>query len=401
MSARRTGYQLNHTAQLLFEIHYRVKGEGPKRLVLDASKPGVFDLARAIDAAQNKRAALELELDPQSSNTLRELGLLIRQEDSPPNRTINIDLADLWKRPRTKREYEEVEEKLDGNLVLNPNVWSEGTRHAQCPMEWYRNAKELMNIARNTVYVQDPRTLFTHPLNLTGALREEWRQLKARKGNGVRHLKPDVRRCFAAARLLIPERALSIDYSESLAEELRKEESVVIRNLIGPIFSESLREYVWSSLEGGWLHWRDKEDAIVERRWSKKGDPVMHGVHLAVTPFLNAIATVHFSRVRPSWSFLGVYAKKGILRKHRDRPQCRWNLSLCLGSRPHLTRKQQWPLNVKYGNRKARKIKLGVSDALIYAGHKAWHSRPRLTRAEHCAVWFAMFVESDFVGDIE
>jgi len=79
-------------------------------------------------------------------------------------------------------------------------------------------------------------------------------------------------------------------------------------------------------------------------------------------------------RAAPTFSYLRVYDPGAVLRPHRDRPSCRWNVDLVLGGEPSPNRQNAWPLRVE-GRRGVRSLRLGLGDGVLYRGERVRHWR--------------------------
>lgn len=413
MATRDPNILINPSARLTFRLTYRIKNRGYQAIELDLADEQHRELARLIKTAEGRDEPLVVDPDTVDEDTLeflRELGLVVSEAEIPQPAGASIHLATLFRRARTCAEYDHPEPLDARRARVNGAIWPAAAAAACIPAQWYGASAELLGIDEQTLYVQDPETLFTSPVNLHDAsgrtgqgperasaarLDEALAELRAQRCR-AEDLPPDVFAALAGARILVPQDARADRRTGAWAAQLAERGYAVLRNVIPPAFAESLREYCWSLLDGGWLQ---RGDGQVARRWFRHNDPVFRAVHQALVPLVNRITTAHFTAVKATYAYLGIYETDAALARHRDRPQCRWNLSMLLGSRPHRPRARQWPIYLQLdGEPKA--VALGVSDALLYAGQETPHWREPLTDMNHYAACFFHFVDWDFTGGL-
>jgi hypothetical protein len=106
-----------------------------------------------------------------------------------------------------------------------------------------------------------------------------------------------------------------------------------------------------------------------------------------------------FGPVKPSYSFLAVYERGAVLRRHTDREQCAWNLSVALGSEPHLPVDRQWPLHIETASGR-HAVRLGPGDAVVYSGSDSPHWRDELQSIDSVTVAFCHFVDAAYEGPL-
>jgi|AGTN01.2.fsa_nt_gi hypothetical protein len=106
--------------------------------------------------------------------------------------------------------------------------------------------------------------------------------------------------------------------------------------------------------------------------------------------------------IKPSYCYSAVYRPGSELPWHTDRPQCRWNLSLTMGTWPRVAQHDDaWPIVVKRADGGTSNIVVGVGGAIIYRGDRVPHYRPKLPpEYTGYAICFFHFVHRDFAGDL-
>lgn len=97
-------------------------------------------------------------------------------------------------------------------------------------------------------------------------------------------------------------------------------------------------------------------------------------------------------KVKPSYNFTSMYfAGYGRCRFHKDRPQCKYSLDLCVG--------QNYPWGITV-NEKEYFLKEG--DGLIYSGTDHLHGRKEVLKHDnYCDLIFFHFVLYDFEDKLD
>jgi hypothetical protein len=167
-----------------------------------------------------------------------------------------------------------------------------------------------------------------------------------------------------AARL----RAAWRDRERAWRRDLRTRGHVVLRGLFEPTFLHAMRAY---------YHAIEREGYLLGGDARRRGAPLLYDEPL--TSFLNAllaplVARLTDERPRPTFSYLRVYDPGAVLRPHRDRPSCRWNVDLVVGGEPAPSRQNAWPLRIE-GRGGVHSVRLGLGDGLLYRGERVRHWR--------------------------
>ncbi len=134
----------------------------------------------------------------------------------------------------------------------------------------------------------------------------------------------------------------------------------------------------------------------VPERSAFHNDPMMHYFHLQMNGYLNQIMV---EKIKASYVFSVIYHEGAILHRHVDRPQCRWNLSLMLGSTPEVTMDTTWPIYLEIDG-KAIEVRLMPGDAVLYSGTDIPHWRDAQPTGLECVVSFFHFVDQNFTSEL-
>ena len=125
----------------------------------------------------------------------------------------------------------------------------------------------------------------------------------------------------------------------------------------------------------------------VEERLSSVGrynDPLGESVLAVVAPKVRELTGLD---LLPTYSFLRMYGKGGILARHVDRPSCEVSATLFLGS------DSAWPIWVEVAG-EPRAVNLAPGDLMVYRGCDVPHWRERFA-GSHSVHLFLHFVEAD------
>jgi hypothetical protein len=103
--------------------------------------------------------------------------------------------------------------------------------------------------------------------------------------------------------------------------------------------------------------------------------------------------------IKPSYTWVFRYLPGAVLAPHLDRPQCEWNVSLCVDMEPGGARESAWPIYL-VSNGEPHGVKLGVGDAVLYSGRKTRHWRDQLREEEAATLCLLHYVPADFTGNL-
>lgn len=189
---------------------------------------------------------------------------------------------------------------------------------------------------------------------------------------------------------LAAEFARTVDAAQ---DSLRRQGFAVLRNLMLPGYHLQIRRYfdrIWDRIKLG--------DAQVPLRKAQHNDPLCRILHMSLN---DMIASVCEESIKPSYCYLGIYMPGAVLVRHRDRPQCRWNVSLLLDSKPVASQNDGWPIYVECADDQVRAAVAGIGDAVVYNGTRIPHWREEMpSRFDYQSVCFFHFVQAEYAGDL-
>jgi len=211
-------------------------------------------------------------------------------------------------------------------------------------------------------------------------------------------LPPQVAERLAYVNVLIPrgyEEARVIEWHGicgDLSARLKAEQYVVIRNMIHPLQLAALRCYFRMLDQKGYLR---KDNTT--NRYVYNNDEVARFIHHQIAKLLSRIVP---EPVKPSYAFLTTYKSGAALRKHRDREQCVWNLSLLIDTNPEMELSDSWPIYLEVEGQ-VREIRLDMGDGVVYRGTDTTHWRDAIPDGHMATLILCHFVPADFLGSLD
>lgn len=175
-----------------------------------------------------------------------------------------------------------------------------------------------------------------------------------------------------------------------LAAAYAEQGYVVVPNLV-PKHYYAVVDY-WTSIVGPSLGGDDQ----VPGRLAHHNCPLFSPTHAALAQVLQGVVR---QAVKPSYCYYGHYPKGSELRKHVDRAQCEWNMSIVF-SRAHEDRSRaaSWPIFVEIRGM-AHRIEVPEGWGIVYKGTEIPHWREPLEHG-YATACFYHFVKPDFRGQL-
>lgn len=338
--------------------------------------------------------------NPHIVKGLIEAGVFVQEADVP--RFVNF-VAPLSFRlpPLFPRTDKRSVHRSSHRCRVNSNVcWQRSTRR---PAKLRGRVWDPSALAAPPLlWVEDPNTRIWFPFWPDRAI-GECVSLLARRRLSPEALTPKQRRVLEHARILIPDvgapdqatvQARWDSRCQALQAHLIKNRYLVLRDLFSPLHIAHLRAYFRRIEKEGYLH---RGDSQVERRHSLYREELSTQLHEQLVPLVSQITGTD---LQPTYSFLGVYQPGAVLERHRDRPQCQWNLSLIWDTRPERSRRDAWPIHLEVDG-VPRKEKLAMGDGLLYQGTELYHWRDRQPARNRTTATFFHFVDTEFEGDLD
>jgi hypothetical protein len=208
-------------------------------------------------------------------------------------------------------------------------------------------------------------------------------------------------RCrLAAAGLLLPEDR--IDQRQREREDRVRQASARFRekgyaplgDLIHPFHIAALRRYYRYLIRTGSIRLGDGQSP---RRYVAYNEPVARFFHHDIAARLSAVAG---ESLKPSYVYLASYLGGAELKKHTDREQCEFSVTLCLDFSPEPTLATPWPIRLDSPTGTVT-IYQALGDGLAYRGTRLPHYRGLLGEGQTSTSIFFHYVAADFAGSLD
>ncbi len=167
-----------------------------------------------------------------------------------------------------------------------------------------------------------------------------------------------------------------------------------ISDLIHPFHVAALRRYYRYQIRTGAISLGDYQSA---RRYVAHNEPVARFFQNQIAAKLSAVAG---EPLKPSYVYLASYLSGAELKKHTDREQCEFSITLCLDFSPEPELATPWPIRLDSPSG-AVTVYQGIGDGLAYRGTKVPHSRAVLGEGRSSTSIFFHYVAKDFSGSLD
>jgi hypothetical protein len=266
-------------------------------------------------------------------------------------------------------------------------------------LEPYRNLLEGFYLQSPVAWVRDP---------ITGVMQPFW--LGPRLQSVVSRMRPgepvldsvteETRVLLAAAGILIAEGGTEKRHEEWLrvlaaaAQEFREKGYTPLGNLIHPFHLAALRRYFRFAIRRGRIRLGDEQSS---RRYVVHNETVLRFFHHQIAHAVSAVAE---KAIKPSYVYLASYLSGADLKKHTDRAQCEFSVTLCLDFSPEPKLATSWPLHLDTRDGKVT-VYQALGDGLVYRGTKVPHYRTQLADGYTSTSIFFHYVPSNFAGPLD
>jgi hypothetical protein len=166
-----------------------------------------------------------------------------------------------------------------------------------------------------------------------------------------------------------------------------------ISNLIHPFHVAALRRYYRHLIRIGRIQLGDRQSPL---RYVAHNEPVARFFHHQIAATLSVIAG---EVLRPSYVYLASYLSGAELRKHVDREQCEFSVTLCLDFSPEPPLATPWPISLDTPTGTVT-VYQALGDGLVYRGTQLPHYRGPLGEGQTSTSIFFHYVAADFQGQL-
>jgi hypothetical protein len=284
-------------------------------------------------------------------------------------------------------------------LFLNPQCSVLPSGQIPADLEPNRHLLRNFNLQGTVAWVRDPATGSLQPFWLCPRLEAAVSRLRA--GEPV----PDSlceheRFWLGAAGILTPaghaERRVAewADLVTKTIQRFREKGYAPLANLIHPFNLAALRRYYRHAIRQGSICLGDEQSP---RRYVAHNESVARFFHHQIA---NAVSAVVGEAIKPSYVYLASYLSGAELKKHTDRQQCEFSVTLCLDFSPEPELATSWPIRLDTGESTVT-VYQALGDGLVYRGTRVPHYRSVLAEGHTSTSVFFHYVPAEFAGSLE
>jgi hypothetical protein len=281
-------------------------------------------------------------------------------------------------------------------LFFNAQCTLRGAR--EIPQEFCHRSDLLSGFAREgtIAWVRDSSTAMLLPFWLGASLSAALAKLRA--GDSVPSSIPlKTRSLLAAAGIFVPTQPKTIAREmafRNAAVEFQKKDYAPLSGLIHPFHVAALRRYYRHQIRTGAIHLGDRQS---ERRYVAHNEPVARFFHHQLASTLSQLAG---KPVKPSYVYLASYLSGAELKKHTDREQCDFSITLSLDFSPEPQLATPWPIRLQTASGTVT-VYQGLGDGLAYRGTRLPHFRAPLLQGQTSTSIFFHYVREEFAGPLD
>jgi hypothetical protein len=284
-------------------------------------------------------------------------------------------------------------------LFLNPRCSVLPSGEVPADLEPHRDLLRNFHLQGTVAWVRDPATSCLYPFWLGPRMEAVVACLRA--GEPVpASLPEDVRYLLAGAGILTwqeqGQRRLA-EWAEIVrkgARQFREKGYAPVGNLIHPFNIAALRRYYRHAIRRGAIRLGDEQSS---RRYVAHNESVARFFHHQIA---NAVSAITGEAIKPSYVYLASYLSGADLKKHTDRQQCEFSVTLCLDFSPEPERATSWPIRLDTSEGTVAVYQV-LGDGLVYRGTKVPHYRHVLAEGHTSTSIFFHYVPADFPGPLE
>jgi hypothetical protein len=284
-------------------------------------------------------------------------------------------------------------------LFLNPQCMVLPAGKLPPELESHPELLDGFNLQCTVAWVRDPATGSLQPFWLGPRLQSLVSIL--RSGEVAPATIPNESRfLLAQAGILIPadhaDRRLA-EWSgivKKLAGAFHERGYAPLGNLIHPFNLAALRRYYRYAIRRGAIRLGDDQSS---RRYVAHNEKVARFFHHQIS---NAVGAIAGEAIKPSYVYLASYLSGAELKKHTDREQCEFSVTLCLDFSPEPELATSWPIRVDTPEGTAT-VYQALGDGLVYRGTKVPHYRDALAAGHTSTSIFLHYVPADFSGSLD
>lgn len=200
-----------------------------------------------------------------------------------------------------------------------------------------------------------------------------------------------------AAGILVPAKSSGakrrVEQIAKAAAEFHQNGYAPLAGLIHPFHVAALRRYYRQRIRSGAIQLGDRQS---ERRYVVHNDPVARFFHQQLASTLSEVTG---EALKPSYVYTASYLSGAELKKHTDREQCEFSITLCLDFSPEPSLATPWPIHLETPHG-VTTVYQALGDGLAYRGTRLPHYRSVLAEGQTSTSIFFHYVGSDFAGSL-
>jgi hypothetical protein len=178
------------------------------------------------------------------------------------------------------------------------------------------------------------------------------------------------------------------------AELFRQRGYAPLRNLLHPFQVAALRRYYRHMIRERRICLGDNQST---RRYAAHNESVARFFHHQIASTVSAVAG---GPVKASYVYLASYLSGSELKKHTDREQCEFSVTLCLDFSPEPAHETSWPIRLDTPHGSVA-VHQALGDGLVYRGTRVPHYRHTLPEGQTSTSIFFHYVPLDFSGRLD
>jgi len=330
------------------------------------------------------------------------MGGVSRQKRSatlPPDR-FHCLLDDLPVHLMPRRELGRATDPSDGrDLVVNPDCRLYAAPELPEELSVEPELLSAFALSGTIAWVRDTSTDSLLPFWLGAQFESSVSNLRPNEPV-ANSLPASVRSVLAHAGILVPansdgkERVARQEALQRAAELFQTKGYAPLSGLIHPFHIAALRRYYRYRIRTGAIPLGDGQSP---RRYVAYNDPVTRFFHRQIAGTMSAVAG---EPIQPSYVYLASYLSGAELKKHVDREQCEFSITLCLDFSPEPDVATPWPICLDTPSGQVT-VYQALGDGLAYRGTRLPHYRSKLGEGKMSTSIFVHYVAADFGGSLD
>jgi len=188
-----------------------------------------------------------------------------------------------------------------------------------------------------------------------------------------------------------------LQHTESIAHAaslFREKGYAPLGDIIHPFHLAALRRYYRHRIRTGAIKLGDGQSPL---RYVAHNEPVARFFHHDIAATLSAVAG---ESLKPSYVYMASYLSGARLKKHTDREQCEFSVTLCLDFSPEPAVETPWPIRLDTPTETVT-VYQALGDGLAYRGTRLPHYRDALGDGQTSTSIFFHYVAADFSGSLD